>query len=252
VRRFEHEAQAASALNHPNILTVYEFGQVTGSPAFQGDTASDVIAEILKGEPEPLAAAVPGISPQFEAIVLRALRKSPKERYQSASEILGELQEFHKESEFQEKLQRSGGQMGTMVKLGSPPELRALPAGKSSISLVEGLSATHSARRKVLKPLLAAALTLLLIAFVATPLLRKRWSKHPAIAAPRELAVLPFRNLRPDPQSDFLGFSLADAIITKLGYVSALSVRPSSSVESIVTRWSICRKPRPSCMSGRC
>jgi DNA-binding winged helix-turn-helix (wHTH) protein/TolB-like protein/Flp pilus assembly protein TadD len=45
------------------------------------------------------------------------------------------------------------------------------------------------------------------------------------------LAILPFHNLQPDPNNDFLGFSLADAVITKLGYVSALSVRPSSSVE---------------------
>jgi eukaryotic-like serine/threonine-protein kinase len=50
-------------------------------------------------------------------------------------------------------------------------------------------------------------------------------------AGPRTLAVLPFRNLRGDPQADFLGFSLADAVITKLAYISALTVRPSSSVE---------------------
>jgi DNA-binding winged helix-turn-helix (wHTH) protein/TolB-like protein/Flp pilus assembly protein TadD len=48
---------------------------------------------------------------------------------------------------------------------------------------------------------------------------------------PRTLAILPFRNLKQDPDSDFLGISLADAIITKLGYVSTVIVRPSSYVE---------------------
>jgi len=47
----------------------------------------------------------------------------------------------------------------------------------------------------------------------------------------RSLAILPFRSLRDDPQSEFLGFSLADAVITKLGYVRSVTVRPSSSVE---------------------
>jgi DNA-binding winged helix-turn-helix (wHTH) protein/TolB-like protein len=47
---------------------------------------------------------------------------------------------------------------------------------------------------------------------------------------PRRLAVLPFQNLQENANTDFLGFSLADAIITKLGYVSELTVRPSYSV----------------------
>src|SRR5579859_7742782 len=45
---------------------------------------------------------------------------------------------------------------------------------------------------------------------------------------PRTLAVLPFRNLKPDPESQFLSYSLADAIINRLGYVSEIVVRPSS------------------------
>ena len=48
---------------------------------------------------------------------------------------------------------------------------------------------------------------------------------------PRRLAILPFQNLRNDPTDDYLGFSLADAVITKLGYVSSLVVRPSYAVQ---------------------
>ena len=48
---------------------------------------------------------------------------------------------------------------------------------------------------------------------------------------PKSLAVLPFQNLRNDGENDFLGFSLADAVITKLGPIGSLAVRPSSAVE---------------------
>jgi DNA-binding winged helix-turn-helix (wHTH) protein/TolB-like protein len=47
----------------------------------------------------------------------------------------------------------------------------------------------------------------------------------------RSLAILPFQNSGEDRSSDFLGFSLADVLITKLAYVSSLSVCPSAAVE---------------------
>jgi len=49
-------------------------------------------------------------------------------------------------------------------------------------------------------------------------------------APPRRLAILPFQNLRHDPDADFLGYSLADAVITKLGYFKSLRVRPSYAI----------------------
>ena len=42
LRRFEQEARAASALNHPGILTIHDFGEHEGSPY--------VVSELLEGE----------------------------------------------------------------------------------------------------------------------------------------------------------------------------------------------------------
>jgi DNA-binding winged helix-turn-helix (wHTH) protein/TolB-like protein len=51
------------------------------------------------------------------------------------------------------------------------------------------------------------------------------------LSATRRLAILPFRNIKQDTSNDFLGYSLADAVITKLGYVQTLRVRPSYAIE---------------------
>src|SRR5450432_475386 len=42
LRRFEQEAQAAAALNHPNILAVFQFGFFEGSPY--------LVSELLEGD----------------------------------------------------------------------------------------------------------------------------------------------------------------------------------------------------------
>ena len=53
--------------------------------------------------------------------------------------------------------------------------------------------------------------------------------KTPALAqALTRVVVLPFRVLRPDPDSDFLAFSLPDAIATSLSGIGSLVVRSSA------------------------
>jgi serine/threonine protein kinase/Tol biopolymer transport system component len=54
LRRFEQEAHATSALNHPNILTVYDIGAHEGAPF--------IVAELLEGE-ELRAQLEPGALP---------------------------------------------------------------------------------------------------------------------------------------------------------------------------------------------
>jgi len=82
-----------------------------------------------------------------------------------------------------------------------------------------------------LRRLLAIAGSALGIGAVAAAglLLWPLWrSEKPTI--PKSLAVLPFRQLTPQPGDEYLGVGLADAVITRLSNVRELVVRPTDAV----------------------
>ncbi len=84
---------------------IYEM--VTGREAFAGETASDVIAEILKTEPPAPVEFAPEVPHEVERMISKAIRKDRESRYQTAKDLLIDLQDFKKEMEFQTKLQLS-------------------------------------------------------------------------------------------------------------------------------------------------
>jgi serine/threonine protein kinase/TolB-like protein len=194
---------------------IYEM--VTGRAAFEGETASDVMAEILKVDPPPPVDYAPDVPGELERITSKALRKDRETRYQSAKDLLIDLQDFKKEAEFHAKLQGAVRPKAERTGWGSTTPARAAQPALDQAS----------SPRRWLGVVAALLSSIVVLGYFAA----SKLNVHPAPAGPRSLAVLPFRNLRQEPETDFLGFSLADAVITKLGYVGALTVRPSSSID---------------------
>src|SRR5258705_12235765 len=64
---------------------------IVGREPFEGETASDVLAAILKSEPPPLTDEVPR---EVEHIISRALRKDPERRYQVVKDLLLDLEDL--------------------------------------------------------------------------------------------------------------------------------------------------------------
>jgi predicted ATPase len=59
VKRFEREAGSASALNHPNIVTIFELGQVDRTTYIAMELVEgDVLREILRAGPVPLQTVI--------------------------------------------------------------------------------------------------------------------------------------------------------------------------------------------------
>ncbi|MEM6108230.1 Stk1 family PASTA domain-containing Ser/Thr kinase [Mycobacterium sp. 050272] len=79
---------------------VYSLGCVlyeilTGEPPFTGDSPVSVAYQHVREDPVPPSKRHAGISPDLDAVVLKALAKNPDNRYQTAAEMRADLVRVH-------------------------------------------------------------------------------------------------------------------------------------------------------------
>ena len=188
-------------------VLLYEM--LTGTWPFRGKTTVEVRYAVMNAAAKPLAEARPGPLPaQLQQILDKAMAKDPRDRYQKISELRDELRKI---------LQQ--------VSSGAQFEVAAAPArhmgGSSAVSRamrwlkrMGGADVHTSAPQLTSKPSITESPE----ASFTTVTGREK----------KSLAVLPFKNLNNDPASSFYEFALADAVITELGRIRSLVVRPSS------------------------
>ncbi len=192
-------------------VLLYEM--LTGSWPFRGKTAVDVRHAVLHEEPVPLSEARPDpVPPRLQQILDRALKKNPRDRYQQIAQFRDDLRAVVRDIALTGGtiVDDSGLPMAPRHLATEGPITRALRWFRNVAG--EGSSGSYG-RGQSSQP--------------------RDAHETPTTLGDRErksVAIMPFKNLGNDPETQFYEFSLADAVITELARVRSLVVRPSSVI----------------------
>ena len=70
------------------------YSMLTGFRPFQGNSAQTVCFKVMNVEPVPVSSFQPDLPPELNRIVLRAIAKDARERYQSGAEMSADIRRF--------------------------------------------------------------------------------------------------------------------------------------------------------------
>ena len=190
-------------------VLLYEM--LTGIWAFQGKTVVDVRHQVLYGTPKPLVEMRKDpLPPQLQKIVDKALQKDPRNRYQKISQMRDEL--------------RAVLQMiaGTPLMAGDTfvPDYADGSPVKRAWNWIRSRTGSDNTSSTGFTP------------STSTPAVSvsQDMTQTSTGSDKKSVAILPFKNLSNDANSNFYEFALADAVITELAQIRSLVVRPSSVI----------------------
>lgn len=234
-------------------LGVILYEMLTARLPFEGETASDVIASVLKSNPVPVSHYAPDAPREFSTIITKSLRKNADERYQKMSDMFAEIKDFRQEMEFELKRQSKSAfatrnnlpnnyqtqasmqsrQFATNVDVAKTPKIPE-PAKKYALPT---LSSLLSACFIILIAWYSQVgngfyflLSLLAISVVAFVYFTYR-AFFPRISKTdyRSIAVLPFENSSGDAEMEYLSEGISETLINNLSQLSDVKVIARSS-----------------------
>jgi eukaryotic-like serine/threonine-protein kinase len=200
-------------------VLLYEM--LTGTWPFRGQTAVDVRHAVLHQDPAPLSQARPGRVPaQLQGILDKALAKDVRNRYQRVAQLGDDLRAVIRElgADSLPGFDDNAGPVAPRHLGPRNPMARAFRWLTGS--RIQDGSPSGGAR-------VAQATT---VDKDETP------ASSIADNERKSVAILPFKNVGNDRETDFYQFSLADAVITELARVKSLVVRPSSIIVKYLER----------------
>ena len=191
-------------------VLLYEM--LTGIWAFQGKTVIDVRYQVLYGTPRPLAEMRKDpLPPQLQKIVDRALQKDPKNRYQKISQMRDDLRAV---------LQQIAGTPLMAGDTFAPDYADGSPV-KRAWNWIRSRTGSESTSSANFTPSTSTS---------AAVSVSQDMTQTSTGSDKKSVAILPFKNLSNDANSNFYEFALADAVITELAQIRSLVVRPSSVI----------------------
>jgi eukaryotic-like serine/threonine-protein kinase len=175
-------------------LGVIFYELLTASAPYRADTTQAAMYKRLQDVPRPAAEVDPNVPRLLSDIVTKCLQIDPALRYQSAREILQDLEAWR------------GGAKGSIA----IPIAPRRPVVSAPLSFLDWFKDS----RKWLVPALAAVIALGAFLVIKKPGFHS--AAKPSAPA-MSLAILPFRNASGDASLDWLGASLANMLSTDVG-----------------------------------
>ncbi|MCA1816767.1 MAG: protein kinase [Acidobacteria bacterium] len=197
-------------------LGVVLYEMVARRPPFRGETQGDLLVALLDRDPPPLPAG--SAPPALGALVNKALRKNPADRFQTARGMADALARLKRDLDAQDRA------AGDRRDAGATEARGATGASRASTSRVAGAGLVSRVAGRRALALAACALLAAAAAFAA-------YERFFARAAQiNSVAVLPFTNVGGEADTEYLADGVTESIINSLSQASSLKVIARSSV----------------------